>query len=39
LEVVDAQITANQARSAYNDGLVRYRMALATLQTLTGFQP
>lgn len=39
LEVVDAQTTANQARSAYNDGLVRYRVALATLQTLTGFQP
>ena len=39
LEVVDAQTTANAARSAYNDGLVRYRVALATLQTLTGFQP
>lgn len=39
LEVVDAQTTANGARSAYNDGLVRYRVALATLQTLTGFQP
>ncbi|MBV9940260.1 MAG: TolC family protein [Acidobacteriaceae bacterium] len=39
LEVVDAQATANAARSAYNDGLVRYRVALATLQTLTGFQP
>ncbi len=39
LEVVDAQTTANQARNAYNDGLVRYRVALAALQTLTGFQP
>jgi outer membrane protein TolC len=39
LEVVDAQTTASAARSAYNDGLVRYRVALATLQTLTGFQP
>ena len=39
LEVVDAQTTANGARNAYNDGLVRYRVALATLQTLTGFQP
>jgi outer membrane protein TolC len=36
LEVVDAQTTANQARSAYNDGLVRYRIALLTLQTMTG---
>jgi len=25
-----------QARNAYNDGLVRYREALASLQTLTG---
>ncbi|MFL6463365.1 MAG: TolC family protein, partial [Bryobacteraceae bacterium] len=39
LEVVDAQTTANQARNAYNDGLVRYRVALSILQTLTGFQP
>ena len=36
LEVVDAQTTASQARSAYDDGLVRYRIALATLQNLTG---
>jgi outer membrane protein TolC len=36
LEVVDAQTTANQARSAYDNGLVRYRIALLTLQTLTG---
>lgn len=36
LEVVDAQATLVQARSAYDDGLVRYRVALANLQTLTG---
>ena len=36
LEVVDAQTTLIQARNAYDDGLVRYRVALATLQTLTG---
>ena len=36
LEVVDAQTTANQARNAQEDGLVRYRVALANLQTLTG---
>jgi outer membrane protein TolC len=36
LEVVDAQTTANQARSAYDDGLLRYRVALANIQALTG---
>jgi len=36
LEVVDAQNTLTQARNAYSDGLVRYRTALANLQTLTG---
>jgi outer membrane protein TolC len=36
LEVVDAQNTAVQARNAYDDGLARYRLALANLQTLTG---
>ncbi len=36
LEVVDAQTTLAQARNAYDDGLVRYRVALANLQTLTG---
>ena len=36
LEVVDAQTTASVARNAYDDGLLRYRVALATLQTLTG---
>lgn len=36
LEVVDAQNTVTQARNAYSDGVVRYRTALAGLQTLTG---
>jgi outer membrane protein TolC len=36
LEVVDAQTTATQARNAYDDGSATYRIALATLQTLTG---
>ena len=36
LEVVDAQSTLALARNAYDDGLVRYRVALAGLQTLTG---
>lgn len=36
LEVVDAQNTVVQARKAYDDGLARYRLALANLQTLTG---
>ena len=36
LEVVDAQTTLAQVRNAYDDGLVRYRMAMANLQTLTG---
>jgi outer membrane protein TolC len=36
LEVVDAQNTMVQARNAYDDGLARYRLALANLQTLTG---
>ena len=36
LEVVDAQTTLAQARNAYDDGLARYRLALANLQTLTG---
>ena len=36
LEVVDAQNTLTQARNAYADGLVRYRVAWASLQTLTG---
>lgn len=36
LEVVDAQNTLTQARNAWSDGAVRYRTALANLQTLTG---
>jgi outer membrane protein TolC len=36
LEVVDAQNTATLATAAYEDGAVRYRVALANLQTLTG---
>ncbi len=36
LEVIDAQTTLIQARNAFDDGLVRYRVALAALQTLTG---
>jgi outer membrane protein TolC len=36
LEVVDAQNTLTQARNAYDDGLLRYQLALAELQTLTG---
>ena len=35
-EVVDAQATADQARNAYDDGLVRYRVAIGNLQSLTG---
>ena len=35
-EVVDAQSNLAQARGAYNDGLTRYRVAVANLQTLTG---
>jgi outer membrane protein TolC len=35
-EVVDAQTTLSQARAAAADGLARYRLALAALQTLTG---
>ena len=36
LEVVDAQNTLTVARNAFNDGQARFRLALATLQTLTG---
>ncbi len=36
LEVVDAQNTFAAANGAYQDGAVRYRVALANLQTLTG---
>jgi outer membrane protein len=36
LEVVDAQNTLTQAQNALGDGQVRYRVAVANLQTLTG---
>lgn len=36
LEVSDAQSTLATARNAYDDGLARYRVALAVIQTLTG---
>ncbi|PYT55524.1 MAG: TolC family protein [Acidobacteria bacterium] len=36
LEVVDAQTTFAQTNAAYQDGALRYRVALANLQTLTG---
>ena len=36
LEVVDAQNALTAARNAYDDGEERYRVALATLQTVTG---
>jgi outer membrane protein TolC len=36
LEVVDAQNTLTQARNAFDDAETRYRVALATLQTVTG---
>lgn len=36
LEVADAQSTLAQARNAHDDGLARYRIALAAIQTLTG---
>src|SRR6202521_5942082 len=36
LDVVDAQTAFAAASAAYHDGAVRYRVALASLQTLTG---
>jgi outer membrane protein TolC len=36
LEIVDAQNTLITARNNYDDGEVRYRVAIANLQTLTG---
>jgi len=36
LEVVDAQNTLTQARNLYDDGQVRFQVAFANLQTLTG---
>ncbi|MEO7005356.1 MAG: TolC family protein [Acidobacteriaceae bacterium] len=39
LEVVDAQNALSLAETAYANGAVRYRAALANLQTLTGVLP
>ena len=36
LELVDAQTLLIGARNAYDDGLVRYRLSLANLETITG---
>jgi len=36
LQVKDAQNTVTQARNSYDDGMVRYRLALASLQSLMG---
>lgn len=36
LEVVDAQNTLTAASNAYDDGQVRFKVALANIQTLTG---
>ena len=36
LEVVDAQNTLTTAQNAFADGQVRFRTAVANLQTLTG---
>jgi outer membrane protein TolC len=36
LDVVDAQTALTQARNAVDDGELRYRVALANLQNLTG---
>lgn len=36
LELVDAQTLSIQTRNSYEDALVRYRVAISNLQTLTG---
>lgn len=36
LELVDAQTAMSQARNNYDDGILRYRVAVSNLQTLTG---
>jgi outer membrane protein TolC len=36
LELVDAQSALIQARNAFSDGMVRYRIAIGNLQVLTG---
>ena len=36
VDLVDAQASSIQARNAYDDGMVRYRLAVGNLQTVTG---
>jgi outer membrane protein TolC len=36
VELGDAQTSLIQARNAYDDGMVRYRLAVSNLQTVTG---
>ncbi len=36
VDLVDAQTSFIQARNAYDDGMVRYRLAIGNLETLTG---
>ena len=36
LDLVDAQTSLIQARNAYDDGLMRYRVAISNLQTVSG---
>ncbi len=36
IDLVDAQTSFIQARNAYDDGMVRYRVAIGNLQTVTG---
>ncbi len=36
IDLVDAQASAIQARNAYDDGMIRYRLAVVNLQTITG---
>ncbi len=36
IELTDAQTSLIQARNAFDDGIVRYRLAISNLQTLTG---
>ena len=36
VELTDAQTSLSQARNAYDDGMVRYRLAVSNLQTHTG---
>jgi outer membrane protein TolC len=36
LELVDAQSSVVTARNAYDDGMVRYRVAVSVLESLAG---